>query len=86
MKEYEEALKKINENEEIRLHISEEKDAEMIYNSDILLAKEEGQKEGAKQTFIEVAKKLLSKGFKLKDIAEYTELSKEEIEEIKRKE
>lgn len=80
MKEYEEAIKKINQNEKIRLHISEEKDAEMIYNSDIVLAKEEGQKEGAKQ----VAKKLLSLGINtIEQIAEATELSLEEVKQLK---
>lgn len=78
MKEYEEAIKKVNQNEEIRLHISEKKDAEMIYNSDIVLAKEEG----AKQTSVEVAKKMLLEGEELDKIAKFTGLSKEEIDKI----
>lgn len=89
MKEYEEALKKNNQNEKIRLHISEEKDAEMIYSSDIELAEEKGKTEGlevgAKQKAKEVAESLLKLGtMTLEQISEITKLSMSEVKTIQK--
>ena len=46
------------------------------------LAKEEGIKEGIKETQINTAKKLLSRGMKIKEISEITDLKEEEIIKI----
>ena len=75
MKEYEEAIKKLNKDEGFRMHLTEEEDAELIYRSDMHLARDEG----AKQKAIETAKKLLNKKMPIEEIAEVTELSMDEI-------
>lgn len=83
MKEYEEAVKKLNTNPEFRMHITEEEDEKLVYESDIYLAEERGLKKGAKQNAIEVAKKLLSLGSNtLEQIAEATKLTIEEVKQL----
>ncbi len=47
-------------------------------------ALEEGRTEGERMQKIEIAKKLLAKNIEIKEIAEITGLSEEEIEKIKR--
>ena len=82
MEEYADAIKKLNKDEEFRMHITEEEDAELIYRSDMHLARDEGIKQGAKQNAIETAKKMLDKNKPIEEIEEFTGLSQEEIEEL----
>ena len=79
MEEYEELVKKLNADSGFRMHITEEQDAQLIYNSDMELAEERG----AKQKAIETAKKLLHKAFDVEEIVDLTGLSIEEVNSLK---
>lgn len=57
--------------------------AELDYNSGIATARADGEKEGAKNEKIEIAKKLLKIGMKLKQIEEVTGVTVEELENMK---
>lgn len=57
---------------------------EMDYNSDMGQAKREGMKEGRQQEKIEIVKKLLKTGMKVKEIAKIVDLKEEEIEKIQK--
>ena len=57
--------------------------AELDYNSGIATARADGEKEGAKNEKIEIAKKLLKIGMKLKQIEEVTGITVEELENMK---
>ena len=48
----------------------------------LALGKEEGKKEGKRKNQIEMAKKMLEKNKPIEEIIEFTELTKEEIENI----
>ena len=48
-------------------------------------AREEGIEKGIKKKAIEDAKKMLSKGFSVEDIADITGLSLEEVNQLKKK-
>ncbi len=84
MKEYEEAIKKLNVDEEFRMHITEEEDERLMYESSMELAEERGEKLGLRKGTIEVAKSLLSLNVNtIEQIAEATNLSIEEIRQLK---
>ena len=57
--------------------------AELDYNSGMATARADGEKEGAKNEKIEIAKKLLKIGMKLKQIEEVTGVTVEELENMK---
>ncbi len=57
------------------------RDEKVLYNTGIREEKELGIKEYKRET----AKKMLSKGIKVKEIIEFTGLTKEEIEKLKNK-
>ena len=45
--------------------------------------KEEGKKEGQKEKSIEIAKKMLKQGYDIKEVSKITEISEDELKEIK---
>ena len=53
------------------------------WNAELDLARSEGEEKGAEASQIEIAKKLLKKKFNIKDIAEITGLTEDEIEKLK---
>ena len=57
------------------------RDEKALYNTGI----REGKELGIKENKREIAKKMLSKGIKIKEVIELTGLTKEEIEELKNK-
>lgn len=77
----------MNEDEQIRENILARENAERVHNTLIANAKEEGFEQGieqgTKQEKIEIAKNMLLKGTDIKFISEVTNMSKEEIEELK---
>lgn len=72
-------LEKLNEDVEFREYMTKEEDARKCYNSDIRIATEKGKKENS----IEVAKKMLMKDKSIEEIAEFTNLSLEEVQKLK---
>ena len=78
---------RMNEDEQIRENILAKENAERVHNTLIANAKEEGFEQGieqgTKQEKIEIAKNMLLKGTDIKFISEVTNMSKEEIEELK---
>ena len=78
LKEYEEAIKKINEEGEFRPLLSEEEDAENCYRSYLELAEEKG----IKQSATNIAKNLLGT-LKVEEIVKATGLTRQEIENLK---
>ena len=78
MEDYKENIKRLNENKRFTDWISEEEDARKVTNTLIQNAKEEGIKENK----IEIAKKMISKKIKVKDIIDITGLSKDEINNL----
>ena len=83
MKEYEETVSKLNKDAKFRMHVTEEEDEMLVYNSSIELAEERGMEKGSKQKAIETAKKMLNNDVSIEDISKYTELSIEEINSLK---
>lgn len=81
VKKYEKEIKKLNEDKEFRMHITEEEDERLIYNSDMRLAEERGIEKGTRLQAIEISKRLLAKMSK-EEIASITGLSLEEIETL----
>ena len=53
------------------------------YNTGMINAKNEGEKQGAKKEKIEIAKKLLKMGMTVEQIKEATGLNEEEIKKLK---
>lgn len=87
MEKYEKKVTELNSNEAFIWPYTREQEMEMIKNTEITMAKEEGMergtKIGAEQEKINTAKNLLSKGMDIKFIHEITGLSKKQIEELK---
>lgn len=73
----------MNEDEQIRENILARENAERVHNTLIANAKEEGFEQDTKQEKIEIAKNMLLKGTDIEFISEVTNMSKEEIEELK---
>ena len=61
------------------------RDEKALYNTGIREGKELGREEGEQRKTKEIAKKMLSKGIRVKEIIELTGLTEEEIEELKNK-
>lgn len=80
MEKYEENIKKLNEDPTFIEVVSKEKDAEMTYNT----FREEGFAEGISSRNIEIAKNMLSKGLDINTISECTDLTLEQIKELKK--
>ena len=59
---------------------------EYMKNEGIKEGKEEGKQEGIEESKKEIAKKLLNKNMPLKEISEITELTTQEIKNLKTKE
>ena len=87
-------IKIVNEDPEFRSYMTEEEDREIIQNTLVNEAKEEGIKQGLEQGLeqgieqgsknkeIEIAKNLMAKGVSKEIIIDSTGLSKKEIEEL----
>ena len=76
---------KINENKKmqrkIKLREKAKRDEHTIYEKSV----NDGVEKGSKEKELQIAKNMLKKGIKESDIKEITGLTKEEIEELKRK-
>lgn len=55
----------------------------MDYNTGMINAREEGEAKGRKEKQIEIAQKMLNKNMPIEQIIELTDLTQEEIEELK---
>ena len=53
------------------------------YNTGMINAKNEGEKQGAKKEKIEIAKKMLKENVPIETIAKFTDLTEEEIKKLK---
>ena len=72
-------IKKLNQDKEFVSFLSREDDIKFQMNT----VKYEGQLEGISKEKMEIAKKMLSRGDGVKDIAEVTGLTEEEIQKLK---
>ena len=81
VKKYMEEVKRVNEDPRFREYMTKEEDQKKILKSLIT----EATAEGEKQSKIEMAKKMLEAGESIEKIVTYTELPREEIEDIKSK-
>lgn len=87
MGKFEEELNKLNEDTEFISFMSAEEDAEKVKNTLLINAREEGytagEKQGTLNKSLEIARNMLNDGADIDIIIKYTNLSKEEIEELK---
>ena len=74
VKEYMEKMERLNQNPMFINWITKEKDEEMIRNTQLFKAKEEG--------ILEVAQKMIQKNIPMEQICEITGLDKKEIEKL----
>lgn len=79
MKEFEEEVNKINQDEQFKYFLTDEEDGENLYESGLIIAKNEGLEEAS----INIAKKLLQENITIDKIAEITNLPIEEIINLK---
>ena len=88
VKDYMEKIEKLNEDPIFINWITKEKDEQMIKNTQLYRATQEGINIGINQGFqqrnMEIAKNLLNKNMSVEDIMDITGLTKEEIENCKR--
>ncbi len=75
--DYMEKLKKINENSEFQSLMTQEESAQMMVNTYVREAKEEGAMEAKKEMILKLSKKI-----SLQEIAEITNLSIDEIKKV----
>ena len=78
VREYMEKIEKLNEDPIFINWITKEKDEQMIKNTQLYQATQEGMK----QEKIEIAKSMLKKNMVIEDIIDITGLSKEEIKKL----
>ena len=83
MKEFEEEVNKINQDEQFKYFLTDEEDGENLYESGLIIAKNEGLEQGSQEASINIAKKLLQKNMDVIEISEITKLSIEDLEKIK---
>lgn len=76
-------LEELSNDEDITVMFSKEHVQNFEYNSRIDYAKNQGLKEGARRTSLDVARKMLNEGLDIELISKMTNLSKEEIENLK---
>ena len=88
VREYMEKIEKLNEDPIFINWITKEKDEQMIKNTQLYRATQEGINIGINQGFqqrnMEIAKNLLNKNMSVEDIMDITGLTREEIENCKR--
>ena len=81
-----EIMNKINEDPNFRVYMTEEKEREMIHNTELAEAKEQGLEQGIEQgkhnKQVEIAKNLLNMNLSINDIAKATSLDIDEIKKI----
>ena len=75
--------KKLSAEEFAEILFDPEEDQEMILNSERLEGIEEGIESGKKEEKLEIAKKMLAMGMSIENIAKVTDLSIEEIQNLK---
>lgn len=75
--------KKLSAEEFAEILFNPEEDQEMILNSERLEGIEEGIESGKKEEKLEIAKKMLAMGTSIENIAKVTDLSTEEIQNLK---
>ena len=78
IEKFESEINKLNEDVEFTTWLSAEEDARKVNNTLIVNAKDEGKQENQ----IKAVKNLLSKGMKIEDIIDITEISKDELQKI----
>ncbi len=84
VKEYMEKIEKLNEDPIFINWITKEKDEQMIKNTQLYRATQNGINQGMKKEKISISKTLLNKNMSVEDIMDITGLTKEEIENCKR--
>lgn len=92
MEKFENEVEKLNEDPVFTHWISAEEDARKVTNTLISNAKKDGIKQGITKGItkgitnekINIAKKMLKDNLNIEDIITYTELSKEDIQNIKK--
>ena len=80
---YMEEVIKLNGNPEFREFMTYEMDQKIIQNTRLEAAKKKGIEQGIKERNIQIAKNLLNEGVDISIIMKTTNLTKEEIEELK---
>ena len=83
MEKYENEINKLNDDEKFCNFMSQEKEAEMLQNTLIHYAENDGLQKGLTKKAKEIALKMLSKGKDIKEISELTGLPIETIEKLK---
>ena len=73
----------MNKDPEFIEFMSEEEEMEKLQNTLVNNAREQGLEQGSKEKQMEIAKNMLNKGTDIKYISEVTNLSEEEIENLK---
>ena len=84
VKEYMEKIEKLNEDPIFINWITKEKDEQMIKNTQLYRATQNGINQGMKKEKISISKTLLNKNMSVEDIMDITGLTREEIENCKR--
>ena len=84
VREYMEKIEKLNEDPIFINWITKEKDEQMIKNTQLYRATQNGINQGMKKEKISISKTLLNKNMSVEDIMDITGLTREEIENCKR--
>ena len=74
-----------SDDEYIRLFDEEENYKELIRNTELAKAREEGIKLGSKRKAVDIAQKMLEANLDIKSIVKFTNLSLEEMEALRKK-
>ncbi|MBR1413421.1 MAG: Rpn family recombination-promoting nuclease/putative transposase [Bacilli bacterium] len=77
-----EIMTNINKDPAFRIYMTEEEEREIIHNTELEEAKEQGIEQGIEQEKVEIAKKLLKMNMSIQDITQVTNLGIEEIKKI----
>ena len=76
------AVEEFSVDKEIYVAYDREKEKERIHRTDVLMAKDEGLKEGAKNEKIEIAKNMLKNNIDISIISNCTNLPVKEIKKL----
>ena len=76
------AVEEFSVDKDIYVYYDREKEMEKIHRTDVLIAKEEGVKEGINSSKIEIAKKMLKDNVDINTISKYTNLSIDDIKSL----
>ena len=77
-----EIMTNINKDPAFRIYMTEEEEREIIHNTELEEAKEQGIEQGIEQRNIEIAKNLIKENINIELISKTTGLSIEEVKKI----